>query len=148
MFESGRTENFRRAEEGSRGGGGVINDRPAGRIIFSGDAKGEEYGGMDFWKASGRRRDYKNFRSVEGRRPTRRAKSRNCRGCWRFANRRERSRYSHAIVSQRERGGRARSRIDEEGGEKKVKPRKVRSRFPRRCSSFSPSSFSFRTEQS
>ena len=32
-----------------------------------------------------------------GRWPTRRAKS----GCWRIANRRERSRYSHAIISQR-----------------------------------------------
>lgn len=40
MLESGRTENFRRAEEGSRGGGEVINDRPAGRIIFSGDERG------------------------------------------------------------------------------------------------------------
>lgn len=98
-----------------------MTGRRGGLFSAAGDTKGEEYGGMDFWKASGRRRTIRVFDRWRRRPTPRRAKSRKCRGCWRFANRR--SRYSHAIVSQRERGGRARSRIDEGGGEKKVKSR-------------------------
>lgn len=61
-------ENFRRAEEGSRGGGGggVINDRPAGRIIFSG--RGHERGRVwrdGFLEGERKKKDYKSFRSVE-----------------------------------------------------------------------------------
>lgn len=108
LESDGRMENFRRAEEGSwrreednqwpgdyfhRGEGDATGMK--GKGIFGRRARSGRIEGLiwaEFWIGEGM-----------GRRPTRRAKSRNGAAGDLPADRRERSRYSHAIVSQRAR---------------------------------------------
>lgn len=109
-------------KKGREGGRRIINDRAIifiagkatrqgwkGKGIFGRRARSGRIEGLiwsEFWIGEGM-----------GRRPTRRAKSRNGAAGDLPADRRERSRYSHAIVSQR---ARKKSRGSEEGKRKEA----------------------------